>query len=120
MGRPVIFSPAVRVFHKVYRHRLTSRFIHRRAFWEGYTKAVLARRYAGRRGQKLVMCSEYSLLRRILFRFFLRTFYQLSRNPVLAGRRLLVAGDVLLHVALGYAAPRLPGIGTIIANHYRR
>ena len=119
-GRPIIFSPAVRVFHKVYRHRLASRFIRRRAFWEGYTKAVLGKLGAEGMERRLDMSTEYTLLRRILFRFFPRSLFQLPLSPALTGRRLLLAADVLLHVALGYSAAKLPGLGTTVAKRYSR
>jgi GT2 family glycosyltransferase len=119
-GRPVVFSPAVRVFHKVYRHRLTSRFIHRRAFWEGYTKAVLAKRYGEGGQRQLDMSTEFALLRSILFRFVPRSLSLLVRKPELMGRRLLLAADVLFHVALGYTAACLPVAGNLITRRYSR
>ena len=115
-GRSILYSPDVQVLHKVYEHRLSGRFIRRRAFWEGYTKAALGRLHRGQRAGRL--SPEIDLLRLILFRYFPREAAQCLLRPALGWRRLSLGVSVLMHVALGYGAGRFPGWGRLLASRY--
>jgi len=111
-GRPIIFNPAVRVWHKVRPYRLQRRFIRRRAFWEGYTKAYLNKHRNGA-WKKMPLKPEYALLRRIALGFFPRLLAKSLHDPATAWRQFCLATDALGHVALGYAAARVPSLGGI-------
>lgn len=115
--RPILFDPRVRVYNKVYAHRLRSRFVRQRAFWEGYTKGTLVRLYS--KDQMVKLSTEFSLLRRVLFRFFPRTLWQLTYDRPTAWRKLTLAVSVLFHVGLGYLAASFPGPGKWLARGYR-
>jgi glycosyltransferase involved in cell wall biosynthesis len=99
-GKRIIYNPQVRVKHRVYRYRLTTDFMARRAYWEGYAKAMLNRWYhpAG----KAVLSTEYELLHRILFRLLPQIARRLFRRPLIALRQLWVVTMVLSCVASGY------------------
>jgi glycosyltransferase involved in cell wall biosynthesis len=99
-GKRIIYNPQVRVKHKVYRYRLTAGFIAKRAYWEGYAKAMLNRWY--RPGGKAVLSTEYELLRRILFRLLPQIANRLFRQPLIALCQLWVVLMVLTCVAGGY------------------
>jgi glycosyltransferase involved in cell wall biosynthesis len=114
--RPILFDPRVRVYNKVYAHRLRSRFVRQRAFWEGYTKGTLVRLYS--KDQMVKLSTEFSLLRRILFRFFPRALWQLTYDRPTAWRKLALAVFVLFHVGLGYLAASFPGPGKWLARGY--
>jgi glycosyltransferase involved in cell wall biosynthesis len=99
-GKHIIYNPRVRVKHKVYSYRMSAKFIAKRAYWEGYAKAMLNRWY--RPGGKAVLSTEYELLRRILFKLLPRTLGRLFRQPVTGWRQLWVVAVVLSCVAGGY------------------
>lgn len=104
-GRPIMFDPRIAVYHRVHGYRTTSRYVRRRAFWEGYTKATLPRT-----GLAVPLRDEFSLLRRVLVGFVPRVATELIRRPRRGWRQLRLAVDALGYVAIGYAAGRLPPI----------
>ncbi len=59
-GRPVMYAPEVRAWHRVRASRLRSGSLLRRAYWEGRFKAILSRYPAG---TQRVLHTEWSLLR---------------------------------------------------------
>jgi cellulose synthase/poly-beta-1,6-N-acetylglucosamine synthase-like glycosyltransferase len=114
--KPMLYTPTAKVYNKVYANRLQPRFVRRRAFWEGYTKRTLVRNYDMDNAVKL--STELHLLRRIIFCFFPRALWQLTYNAPIAWRKLMLALDVLFHVALGYFAASFPRIGRLFAQRY--
>lgn len=120
-GRPLVYNPRLRVEHKVYAYRLNSRFVQRRAFWEGYTKAWLKRRQ-GRDGSAAgdVLATEYRLLRRIMLGFFPRVITGFGREPGRSWRQLRLAVNALAHVALGYASALAGPLGNSFCRRYGR
>jgi glycosyltransferase involved in cell wall biosynthesis len=100
-GKYIIYDPGVRVWHKVYRYRLGAGFMAKRAYWEGYAKAMLKRRYRPAAGEA-VLSTEYQLLRRILFRLLPSAFGRLFYRPLTGWHQLRVTGLVLVCVAEGY------------------
>jgi glycosyltransferase involved in cell wall biosynthesis len=101
-GKRIIYHPKIRVRHKVYRYRLSTNFIAKRAYWEGYAKALLNKWYHS--SDTGILSTEYSLLRRILFNALPYTFGLLVKHPIIALRRLWVFWLTLCLVAIGYAA----------------
>ena len=113
-GKRSIYYPQVRVRHKVYRYRLTTGFVTRRAYWEGYAKAMLNQWYRSSESETAILATEYELLRRILSRLLPQTLGRLFRQPLIALRQLWVTVMVLSCVAggyLGYKLSRLLGHG---------
>jgi glycosyltransferase involved in cell wall biosynthesis len=108
-GKRIVYNPQVRVRHRVYRYRLKARFITRRAYWEGYAKAMLNRWYRHTAGET-VLSTEYKLLRRILFKLMPKILIRLFRQPVIALRQLWVMIVVLSCVAFGYFRYRLSSL----------
>ena len=100
-GKYTIYNPQVRVKHKVYRYRLTAGFIAKRAYWEGYAKAMI-NRWHRPVADDAVLSTEYELLRRILFWLLPRIASRLFRQPSVALRQLWVVLTVLTCVATGY------------------
>lgn len=99
-GKRIVYNPNTRVRHKVYRYRLSTGFIARRAYWEGYAKALLNRWY--RPSDSKVLATEYDLLRRIFFNLLPHSLGLLFRHPMIATRRLWVTAVVLSCVGGGY------------------
>jgi glycosyltransferase involved in cell wall biosynthesis len=100
-GKYIVFHPQVRVKHRVYGYRFKAGFIAKRAYWEGYGKAMLNRWYRPGGGE-VVLSTEYELLRRILFKLLPQTLGRLFRQPVTSLRQLWVVAIVLACVAGGY------------------
>jgi cellulose synthase/poly-beta-1,6-N-acetylglucosamine synthase-like glycosyltransferase len=116
--RPIYYSPCIRVSHKVYASRLTSRFIRRRAFWEGYTKAVLRRICRAQMSIWLDMSMEHTLLRRIVL-YLLPSLVLLSvKSPRTGWPGLRSTLTVLFSVGLGYFAGKAPLVGRWISRRY--
>ncbi len=108
-GKRIVYNPLVKVKHKVYSYRIRTRFVAKRAYWEGYAKAMLKRWYK-REAKEGILSTEYELLRRILFKFFPRTLAQLPFRPVTSLRQLWLAIVVLSCVTDGYLFSTLSGL----------
>ena len=101
-GKSIFYNPNIRVRHRVYEFRVTPMVIARRAYWEGYTKAMFNRIYQDKSSSEKLLRVEYQLLERILYKLLpsiLKTFFT---NPRIAWRKLSVTVIALSSVALGY------------------
>ncbi len=107
-GKRIVYNPNIRVGHKVYRYRLSTAFITKRAYWEGYAKAWLKR--WNRSSNSRVLATEYELLRRIFFNLLPGSLALLFRQPIVAFRRLWVTGLVLSCVTVGYLCYNLASL----------
>ena len=116
--RPIYYCPAIRVYHQVPKSRLTNRSIRRRSFWEGYTKAVLAKLYRGEESLEIDLSVERALLRRILLHLLPAAIKQLPTDPLLAAKKLQLIAVALSHTALGYASAKVPLLGPWFAKRY--
>ena len=101
-GKRIIYNPKVRVQHRVYKYRIATEFIAKRAYWEGYAKALLKHMYHSPGSEPDTLSTEYTLLRRILFRLVPRIVGRLFLQPYIALRQLWVTLMVLSCVAAGY------------------
>lgn len=99
-GKRIIYDPDIKVKHKVYGYRLSTKFIARRAYWEGYAKVMLNKLY--RSSDKAVLSTEYELLQRIFSKLLPGSLKLLFTQPVIALRWLWVTLLVLACVAAGY------------------
>lgn len=100
--RCIVYNPKVRIKHKVYKHRLTSRFVARSSYWIGYTKYMLKRLYPEGDEGKYLLSVEYQLLRSILTKLFPDIVKCFFKNPIIAWRKFSVTITALSFVALGY------------------
>lgn len=99
-GKRIVYHPGIRVKHKVFSYRLSSKFIRRRAYWEGQAKAMFNSVYHS--DNKQILSTEHELLRRILFKLVPSSFKLMLRQPAVALRQLWVTKLVLASVATGY------------------
>ena len=106
-GKLIMYNPSVRVQHKVYKYRLSRRFIRGQAYWQGYSKFLLRRTYTNDTETKALV-REHILLKRILFSLIPRTIAGFINDPMLAWKRLTVTVLALFYVTLGYSAAALP------------
>jgi glycosyltransferase involved in cell wall biosynthesis len=98
-GKKIIFDPGVRVWHKVYPERLSSRFIARRAFLIGQTRPLI-RRLCKSTGLSTGSLEE-DVLKRLVMRL-LKTMWHAPRSPGLAWRQFYAMSLVLLCSGCGY------------------
>lgn len=108
-GKRIVYNPLVRVKHKVYRYRITAKFVAKRAYWEGYAKAMLNHWYQPTSGER-VLSTEYELLRRVLLKFLPDALAHLFFKPVTSLRQLWVAAVALSGVVSGYLSYQLSSL----------
>jgi len=101
-GKRILYNPRVKVQHRVYKYRVTPMFIARRAYWEGYTKAMFNQSYRNSNKDEKLLSVEYQLLRRILTQLFPSILKGLFRKPATAWRRLSITINAVFFVAVGY------------------
>jgi glycosyltransferase involved in cell wall biosynthesis len=101
-GKRIIFNPKVKVQHRVYSYRFTTRFITKRAYWEGYAKSLLKAKHPVIKSGSSVLSTEHAVLKRILFYRVPQDLKLLFKRPVIAIRQLAVVFTVLPCVAVGY------------------
>jgi len=105
----IVYHPNIKVKHKVYRYRLSNSFIRKRAYWEGYTKAMFGRLYHS--NDEAVLSTEHELLHRIFSRLIPSSLKLLFNQPKVALCRLWVTILVLACAATGYLNYNLRFIG---------
>lgn len=119
-GKAIVYSPNVKVWHKVYRYRLTPRFVQRQAYWQGYTKAMFKKLYGGANdSDKGVLLTEYKLLRRILLLLFPSIIIGFFYKPVIAWKKLSLTVRVIYHLTLGYFSVLSPRLFNLTERAYR-
>jgi glycosyltransferase involved in cell wall biosynthesis len=116
-GKRILYNPRVKVQHRVYQFRVSPAFITRRAYWEGYTKAMFKRNLRDVSSADKVLRVEYQLLWRIFARLLPSILFGLISHPIIATRRLSMTSNAVLFVAAGYlhySLQRLTGHGQTI------
>jgi glycosyltransferase involved in cell wall biosynthesis len=93
----VILNPNVKVKHKVDCYRLQMKNIIKRAYWEGYSKAVLSSMY-----RKEALSAESTYLKRLLFSFYPQSLKNVIRQPLDTIKQIETVTIVILAVASGY------------------
>jgi glycosyltransferase involved in cell wall biosynthesis len=116
--KSIIYNPHVQVYHKVYKYRLTRKFLRGQGYWQGYSKALLKKMYPDDADTKALV-KEMDLLKRILLKLVPRSLLGLFRNPALYGKRLFYTYYVLFYVALGYSTVAQPRIFGFTEKSFR-
>ena len=106
----IVYNPNIKLWHKVYKYRLSWRFIRERAYWIGRSRRMM-RLYQDNREANL-LDTEYQLLRRILIRLLPNILKGLITNPIVSWRRLWVTSIALSFVAIGYFPYPFAGLFT--------
>jgi hypothetical protein len=101
-GKKIVYSPTVRLWHRVHKYRLSQEFIKERAYWIGHSRRMLKRlHHEANRGEDL-LSQEHQLLRRIITRLSLSIVKSFFTTPAIAWRKLRVTITALFFVARGY------------------
>lgn len=106
-GKQIMYIPEVIVNHKVNKYRFTVKFITRRAYWEGYTKAVLKKYLSNQKTEEKFLSTEYELFRDIIFKLFPDIFMEFFKRPMMSLHKFLLTVAILFHVGLGYLVATL-------------
>jgi len=99
-GGKIVYTPLVRVKHKVHAYRLSPWFIARSSYWMGFTRHQLKSLFSMERGDPLD--TEHQLARQILMGLLPKTIRSLLDNPIVALRKLQLTVFTLFFVAVGY------------------
>jgi glycosyltransferase involved in cell wall biosynthesis len=116
--KSIMYNPQVQVYHKVYKYRLSRKFVRSQCYWQGYSKALLRKMYPDDTDTKTLV-KEMDLLKRISFRLIPKSVMGLFKNPSLSGKRLFFTGYVVFYVALGYSAGAMPRLFGFTEKSFR-
>ena len=100
-GKRIVYNPDVRIWHKVYRFRLSTRFIWRYSYQHAYSKAMFRHAFDDSLKEN-TLAREYELLKRIFLTLLPSIGIEFFRKPGHSWRRLLVTSNVLVSTAFGY------------------
>jgi len=109
-GKRIVYNSKVKVRHKTYKRRLSTRFIARNSYWIGYTRPMLKRIYPKTETDTDLLSTEYPLLKRILTRLFPEILKGFFKNPITAWCKLRVTVISLFFVTLGYSTCLFQGL----------
>jgi glycosyltransferase involved in cell wall biosynthesis len=116
--KQIMYNPDVQVYHKVYKYRLSRKFIRGQGYWQGYSKALFRKMYPNDTDTRALV-KELDLLKRILFKLIPRSVLGLFKSPRLSGKRLSFTCYVLFYVALGYSTGALPWLFGFTEKSFR-
>jgi glycosyltransferase involved in cell wall biosynthesis len=100
MKRPIIYNPKVKVFHKVYPHRLQNKYIRKYAFWQGCAEARYSDMWYSKTERKPL---RFNLVKE-LSTDVLRSFFL---NYKVAIKKLKVVIPTFVFFGVGYASYKL-------------
>ena len=103
----IMYNPKVNVYHKVYKYRLSRKFIRGQSYWQGYSKALLRKMYPDDEETRTLV-REHDVLQRILFRLIPQSFIGIFSKPAISLKRLFLISYVLFYVTLGYSTGTYP------------
>ncbi len=113
--KSIVYSPRVRLWHRVHKYRLSRKFIKERAYWIGHSRRMMKKLYPESDKGSDLLSQEHQLLKRIFTRLFPSILSGLFKNPVIAWRKLRVTATALTFVTLGYYSHLVP----ILSNRYK-
>lgn len=101
-GLHILYAPEVKVMHRVYKYRLKPGFIAKRAYWEGYTKAVFKYRLSKETNLNGVLSEERGLLKRIILHLLPLSLLNLPLKPRQSALTILTTLNILGSAGWGY------------------
>ena len=93
----VFFNPTMKIYHKVYLSRLKLKTLLRRAYGQGYSKAIIKRTNTNEN-----LSTENSYIKHLVTKFYPKTVLMLFYRPIRALRRLVVVSLVTGTIMAGY------------------
>jgi glycosyltransferase involved in cell wall biosynthesis len=101
-GKPIIYNPKVKLMHRVYKYRLSSKYIIERSYQVGCSRRMLRKLYAQEDKNNNILRPEYDLLKRIFIQLFPNILEVTFKEPINAWRKFRVTFIALFFVTLGY------------------
>lgn len=101
-GKRIEYNPKIIVNHKVYKFRLTRKYLWKRGYIEGSSKMIIRKVYKDSLKKDKLLQTEYDLLKQIFSRLLPQILKGFFTKPAIARRRLYVTIIVLSAVASGY------------------
>ena len=112
-GRYLFYDPDTIVFHRVYRFRLSSRFIRKYAYWQGYTEAMFESvLHAGRSRED----PQTTIIRGLLVYFFPELMRDFAGRPKTALKKLGVLANSISSFVGGYLSFKLRCIRQVFVH----
>ena len=100
-GRPIMFDPGPRVWHRVVTGRLSLGFVVQRAHHIGCTRRIIRRHYADEFGS---FDQERQVLKGV-FQLLLGIPREFINRPMVAWKKLSLISTVIISAAVGYLVP---------------
>jgi len=116
--KQIMYNPDVKVYHKVYKYRLTKKFIKGQGYWQGYSKAILRKMYPDDTDTK-GLTKEMDLLKRIVFKLIPSSLAGLFKQPRLSGKQLFYTCYVIWYVLMGYMSGAFPKVLGFTETRFR-
>jgi GT2 family glycosyltransferase len=113
--KSIIYSPRVRLWHRVHKYRLGQEFIRERAYWIGHSRRMMKKLHSESDKSLDLLSQEHQLLKRIFTRLFPNIAKTFFTDPVSAWRKLRVTVTALTFVTLGYYSHLIPAL----SNRYK-
>ena len=101
-GKRIVYSPGVRVYHRISGGKVTLAFVMQRAFSVGYQRRMIKKFYEEPDKDDDVLVFERKLTNRIFTRLLPSILGNFFKNPGMTLRRALITLVVLTSVGLGY------------------
>jgi len=101
-GKYIIFSPLVKVHHRVPASRLRSSYLRHRSYIEGYSKAIIKKLHKDKYKNSNILATEYSLFGRIVFKLIPSTIINFFVKPAIAYKRMRVTIISMSAITIGY------------------
>ena len=103
----IIYNPYMKVWHKVDAYKLTSKYIRRYSFWQGYSDAMF--KYVLKASHERFK-SEYSVLLLIISNLLPSIMREFIRGRQIAFKKLRVLMEVVVYFSIGYISFLIPGL----------
>jgi glycosyltransferase involved in cell wall biosynthesis len=98
-GKRILYNPSVKVWHVIPLHKLSSRYITRSAYWQGYSDAMSSRTM---QAWATMSGASFHVLSRIASQLFPSIIRDLNSNRGRALKKIKTTIEVLIYFPLGY------------------
>lgn len=111
-GKRIIYNPSLRVLHRVGRFKVTSKYIRRYSYWQGYSDALHKHTSDAHSRKK----TESFLLNKIVQRLIPSILKRLTKDQNVAFKQLRVVVESLLFFSIGYLSYVIPSFFPITSK----
>lgn len=103
----ILYNPRVKVWHKVPSYKLSSKYVRRYAFWQGYSDALFKNKFGALKER---LRSERHVFIMIICKAIPSIFVQIIKDYKCAIQKLRVITESLVYFSLGYVSYLIPGL----------